>query len=421
MTIKKNNQFTVNLDAEDRFVQWFVGFSDGEASFSVVPMYDKSGNKLSTFNFRFAIGLHIDDKNVLVSIHKRLAVGNINESGEECRLVVSDKEGIIKLIRIFDKYNLNTTKYLDYLDFKEAFNLYHSRNGMLTEELKDKLIKLKSGMNSNRTSFNIPSNHIKITTYWLLGLIEGEGSFHLWRSDLVPVFSIVLTEHQLPVIEKIKEFLIQNLGFDDNSIWKLNNSSAMGINTQKARKNSKSSVLFIIKDIRILYNYLIPFFDKIDFLSKKVQDFKDFKIICRAVYYGAHKEEPIKSLILKLSRGMNNFRLSNYSGKIPAEFLTKDERDILVNTPHLVERLLDGRLRDIKTKNIIYQHESCIYKIIKPSGEVLTIQTLSESAKIVGVNIKTLSKHLDVESAVNPEFTALVKDHKIKRIIVYSK
>jgi hypothetical protein len=108
MTIKKNNQFTVNLDAEDRFVQWFVGFSDGEASFSVVPMYDKSGNKLTKLNFRFAIGLHLDDKNVLVSIHKRLAVGNINESGEECRLVVSDKEGIIKLISIFDKYNLNT-------------------------------------------------------------------------------------------------------------------------------------------------------------------------------------------------------------------------------------------------------------------------------------------------------------------------
>jgi hypothetical protein len=44
-----------------------------------------------------------------------------------------------------DKYNLNTTKYLDYTDFKEAFNLYHSRNGVLTEELKDKIIKLKSG------------------------------------------------------------------------------------------------------------------------------------------------------------------------------------------------------------------------------------------------------------------------------------
>lgn len=52
---------------------------------------------------------------------------------------------------------------------------------------------------------------------------------------------------------------------------------------------------------------------------------------------------------------------------------------------------------------------------------MLTTQTLSESAKIVGVNIKTLSKHLDVESAVNSEFTALVKDHKIKRIRVYFK
>ena len=69
----------------------------------------------------------------------------------------------------------------------------------------------------------------------------------------------------------------------------------MGINTQKARNNSKSSVLFIIKDIRILHNYLIPFFNKLEFLSKKAQDFEDFKIISRAVYYGAHKEEPIKS------------------------------------------------------------------------------------------------------------------------------
>jgi hypothetical protein len=118
---------------------------------------------------------------------------------------------------------------------------------------------------------------------------------------------------------------------------------------------------------------------------------------------------------------MNNFRLSNYAGKIPAEFFTKEERDILENTPPLFVHLGDGRLRDIGSKRIIYQHESCVYKITKPSGEVLTLQTLSESAKIVGVNIKTLSKYLDVESAENLEFTALVRDHKIKRIRVYYK
>ena len=123
-------------------------------------------------------------------------------------------------------------------------------------------MKLKSGMNSGRACFDMPSNHnIKITTYWLLGLIEGEGSFHLWRSDIIPVFAIVLTERQRPVLEKIKEFLIQNLGFDEDSTWKLNNTSVMGINSQKARNNSKSSVLFIIKDIVFIINLIDKFKD----------------------------------------------------------------------------------------------------------------------------------------------------------------
>ena len=79
------------------------------------------------------------------------------------------------MISIFDKYNLNTSKYLDYCDFKEAFNLYSARNGVLTEQLKEELIKLKKGMNAKRINF-ITNNHINITNYWLLGLIEGEGS-----------------------------------------------------------------------------------------------------------------------------------------------------------------------------------------------------------------------------------------------------
>jgi len=52
---------------------------------------------------------------------------------------------------------------------------------------------------------------------------------------------------------------------------------------------------------------------------------------------------------------------------------------------------------------------------------MLTMQTLTESANIVGVNVKTLSKHLDIESANNSEFTAIIKDHKIIRIKVYYK
>jgi len=45
---------------------------------------------------------------------------------------------------------------------------------------------------------------------------------------------------------------------------------------------------------------------------------------------------------------------------------------------------------------------------------------MTESADIVGVNIKTLSKHLDVESTAKAvEYTVLIKNFKVKRIRVY--
>ncbi len=68
-----------------------------------------------------------------------------------------------------------------------------------------------------------------------------------------------MTEKQLPVLEKVKEYLINNLGFDSYSIsprgsrpgiplgnprrgYKLKNSSAITINHQKARNNCKASI-----------------------------------------------------------------------------------------------------------------------------------------------------------------------------------
>ena len=61
-------------------------------------------------------------------------------------------------------------------------------------------------MNLKRTNYCLPLNHIRITPYWLLGLIEGEGSFYLRRNSLTPTFSLALTEVQRPVLEAIISF-----------------------------------------------------------------------------------------------------------------------------------------------------------------------------------------------------------------------
>jgi hypothetical protein len=128
------------------------------------------------------------------------------------------------LISIFEKFPLNTSKHLDFLSFKEAFLLYINRS-KLTEELIFNLLDLKDNNNSKRTNFDMPVNHTCITKNWLLGFIEGDGSFSLGRDKLEPVFSIKLTENQSPVLIKIKEYLENNLGFDKYSIFKLKCSS----------------------------------------------------------------------------------------------------------------------------------------------------------------------------------------------------
>lgn len=140
--------------------------------------------------------MHIDDLNTLNYIKSKLNIGNeVAVYGNSCKFTVTHRKEIQKLIFIFDKYNLNTSKYLDYLDFKKGFLLYYGNNEIDKRILIDQLLILKNGMNSNRIDFNFPSEHkIVICRYWLLGLIEAEGSFHLYRSKFQPFFNLSLTK-----------------------------------------------------------------------------------------------------------------------------------------------------------------------------------------------------------------------------------
>ena len=297
--------------------------------------------------------------------------------------------------------------------------MLYNKKKKLTKELIVQILDLKNNMNTNRSNFVMPENHINITKSWLLGFIEGDGSFSLLRNSLEPVFSIKLTEKELPVLIKIKEYLENNLGFDLYSMHKLRISPIIGIGTEKTgHNNSKPLATFMIKNLHFLNNYLIPYLTDPtqNFLTKKGEDFNDFKIICRTIYNGAHRKDDIKELILKLSYTMNNYRLSTYSGVIVN--LNENELNILINAAPTIEHLHDGRQRDILTKKIVHRRSSsCIYEIIKPSGELLIASNLAEAAKIAGVGFNTLKKHLDIEILECHHIK--VSDYKIKRIPVF--
>ena len=127
-------------------------------------------------------------------IKDKLGIGKVRLYKNESIFNITDRDGIALLISIFDKYNLNTSKYLDYLDFKEAFIFVHPLSPILywgegkgyfyrdknlkADKVKDKILELKNKMNTNRIHFDRPENSkIVITKSWLLGFIEGDGSF----------------------------------------------------------------------------------------------------------------------------------------------------------------------------------------------------------------------------------------------------
>jgi len=279
-----------------------------------------------------------------------LNLGNdIRVYGNSCKFTITHPKDIYKLIEIFDKYSLNTTKYLDYLDFKKAFKLYQEKSDK-NEKIFNRLLDIKSGMNNSRTDYTALKDHkITITDYWLLGLIEGDGSFYLDRVKMELVLSIVQSNVQTFLMEEIKNFLIQRLDFDKYSLFKLNNTSLISVVKGKAEKNSKPLSVLRIKNISVLVNYLIPYLDKMTFVTKKGLDYKDFNLISLAIYNGSYRTNKIKELIVNLSYSMNNYRLSTNSDVNKLNGLSSLERDMIINAKPSVRYLEDGRVLDLLT------------------------------------------------------------------------
>ena len=82
----------------EEFKQWLVGFTDAEGCFRI-----GINNKNRVISFNFAIGIHIDDLDVLEFIKNKLNCGNIytNENGATFIITnISDIQNI--LIPIFE-------------------------------------------------------------------------------------------------------------------------------------------------------------------------------------------------------------------------------------------------------------------------------------------------------------------------------
>lgn len=342
------------------FVEWFRGFSDAEAFFTIKQ------NVSSSFSYIFGIGLQIDDLDVLNHIKDTLGIGKVrvDQKLSIAHFKVTSLSEIALILAIFNKFNLNSTKDLNFLAFQEAFKLSMDNNNKEGWRIINPLIhNIKNKANNLRSDFTMPDNHkIVITREWLLGFSESDGSFSYIISGESLSYSISQKDKKALLIA-IKDYL-------------LSINPQLGIyGVKEAPKIYPLSIDRIfqlaVRDLNYLESVIISLFNDLTWYTKKELDFKDWKLIIKLRKQGYHLSKEGVDLIARIAGQMNNRRLSTYNA------LQENRSLLMAEVNKLLEKgsnyIVKGNKVWIKSLNRFKNDNyiKVVHLIEKCSGDIL--------------------------------------------------
>ena len=350
-----------DLLSDEDFYEWLRGLIDGEGCFYIKK---NSARENSPFTFFFLINLHIDDKAALDYVQTRLNIGKVGviKDGNMSSLSVVKKEEIKVLIDILSKIPLNTTKRLNFEDWKQAYELYFGVDNISDrgETILEKIDKIKKGMNTKR-HYETPKFDFHITKYWLLGFIEGEGSFSISKERLQQIFFLGQVSSERPLLEKISEYLESYI--ESSISYSTNNKSIFAIydkpgNALRTRKPFSS---LHCANQEYLLKVLVPLLDTLTWQTKKYMDFKDWSAILEIKAAGLHLSPQGKELVQKVISQMNNYRLSTNPNKtkIDRNLLYSEITDLLAQPS--IDRVAKRPVNLINEKGVLFKSFPSVY------------------------------------------------------------
>jgi hypothetical protein len=294
----QNENFNNKVNINDEFLHWFSGFTDAEGNFLIIM--DRSYVKL-----RFKISLHLDDLKVLQIIQSNLNIGRIVEeqNRNRCSFIVEDVSGINTICSIFNNYPLHTSKKLDFQDFYEAL-LIRTKNKKLSDSNIERILYLKNNMNSKREIFtyDIKKSQIIINPNWFIGFIEGEGTFGIKTGSSL-YLQVAQKNTSQDCLNAMTNYLInlsnntKYLHTQNNKILPLNVTSTTNIRT--------NVVSLVVANTDALYYYILPLLDESKFYSRKVIDFKLWRMALILKIQGYYYTLEGKNLFLDISEILN--------------------------------------------------------------------------------------------------------------------
>jgi hypothetical protein len=171
------------------FTEWLVGFTDGDGTFSMTL------GKNNSWQFTFKIGISAWNYRALYHMKKNLGCGSITADGTTIlQFRIRDTKHLAAyLFPHFDKFPLRTSKYYDYLLFKEAV-----------------LDSTKRAHNAALLKIGAPSDYdapfsTSITKSWLVGFTEAEGSFYLTQKETGRIV------HGFGITQKLDKQLLETI------------------------------------------------------------------------------------------------------------------------------------------------------------------------------------------------------------------
>lgn len=397
--VVRRNHFSCSVNTleenseSNKFLEWFCGFTDGEGGFFISKITSQGR---SAYSFNFRITLHIDDSLCLCNIRDTLGFGKVYEYKDRnnASFSVSTKEDIKKLITIFDSYPLQSTKLLNFLDFRKAFYIYNSSPNR-TPEVIDEIAKISLGMNRKRTDFILPSFHqIQITRYWLLGFTEAEGSFGVkqdkqaYKGNLAFRYVLSQSDIDLALLEAIKVFLVN---IPEAKLSGLIQDKSVHINVSEKRKNHyKNEATLSVTHMEFIKCVLVPLFDSMGLLSQKQLDYSLWKSLILLKAKGHHYTEEGFKLIQLIINQMNKQRLSSSgSSVVDGESLNSKIQDMLGKS---VYENKNGRVW-ISSENR-YLNEGGVGKevhLVDTEGNTIqTFKSYSEAARYLKISRGTV-------------------------------
>lgn len=342
------------------FLYWFSGFTDAE------------GNFLISFNhgyvrFRFKISLHIDDLGTLYKIQNMLGFGRVVvERKTYCSYIVDKFDDIKLIITIFKSFPLLTNKRLDYESFYKAILIKKDSKVYISEAEKAEILAIKQGMNRNRikSPSNIMVNIVSINPNWLIGFIEGEGTFGIkaWSSLYLQVAQKDTSKDVLNAIVKFFTSLpaSEELAKD---------SKILPLNVLSSNNKRTNVISLVISSIDSLYYYILPYIDSCTMYTRKSVDYQLWRAALLLKVHGYFFLPDGKALFMDIANILNKRYsttsslntekiISNIFSRLEAILSTTPSFKVKDSIPHINNVRAFSRLNGLNQQKTVYIYKN---------------------------------------------------------------